>query len=159
MHVDKLNYTNIHTGLTPNQIKRLELIRSSIINIQDSPEFSRIDYYPDVTLADAVYAIEELLEEATRQEPTKPILKLTISRRLSLSDILFKGTLVTFFTSGFFAIATIFSSGMNEVNARINVPGNVNWEEVAGLFEGGATASFALTLGGALGIVAANVKE
>lgn len=28
--------------LTPNQIKRLELIRSAIINIQDSPEFARL---------------------------------------------------------------------------------------------------------------------
>lgn len=149
-----------HQVLTPNQIKRLELIRNSIINIQDSPEFSRIEYYPDVALGDAVQAIEELIEESNRNEPVKPVLRLTVTRRFNLTDFLSKGMLTSFFVCGFFACGALFSNGLKEVNrTRFSIADNVDWESVGEVTTGLSMAALAVSGTCALTAVAINVKD
>lgn len=146
--------------LTSNQIKRLELIRSSIINIQDSPEFNRMDYQPDITLADAVYAIEELIEESNRNEPVKPVLRLTITRQFNLTNFLSKTMLASFFISGFFACGALFSNGLNEVNrTRFSVANNIDWKSIGEITTGTSMAALAVSASCAFTIVATNIKE
>ncbi len=49
--------------LTSNQIRRLQTTECWLREIQSSEEFSQLEYYPDVTLSDAIQAIGELLNE------------------------------------------------------------------------------------------------
>lgn len=150
---------NTTQGLTPNQIKRLELIRSAIINIQDSPEFAKMDYYPDLTLGDSVQAIEELIIECERDKPVKTI-KWTVSRRFTLINFLTKGMLTSFFVCGFFACGALFSNGVNEINrTRFSVADNVDWESLGELFTGTSMAALAVSASCALTAVAINQKE
>lgn len=146
--------------LTLNQVKRLELIRSAIINIQDSPEFARLDYCPDLTLGDSVQAIEELIIECERDKPVKTI-KWTVSRRFNLTNFLTKGMLASFFVCGFFACGALFSGGVNAVNgvAPKNPLDNIDWQDVNDVCSGLAMISLAVSAGCALTAVATNQKE
>jgi hypothetical protein len=58
--------------LTSNQIRRLQTTECWLREIRDSEEFRQLEYYPDVTLSDAIQAVGELLDE---HEPydSKPI--------------------------------------------------------------------------------------
>jgi hypothetical protein len=49
--------------LTTNQIRRLQATECWLREIQSSEEFRQLEYYPDVTLGDAIQAISELLDE------------------------------------------------------------------------------------------------
>jgi hypothetical protein len=49
--------------LNQNQLRRLEAIDRWLREILDSEEFRQIEYYPDVTLGDAIQAVGELLDE------------------------------------------------------------------------------------------------
>jgi hypothetical protein len=49
--------------LTSNQIRRLQTTEFWLREIRDSEEFRQLEYYPDVTLSDAIQAIGELLNE------------------------------------------------------------------------------------------------
>ncbi|NMG11939.1 hypothetical protein [Brasilonema sp. UFV-L1] len=150
---------NTTQGLTSNQIKRLELIRNSIINIQDSPEFAKMDYYPDLTLGDSVQAIEELIIECERDKPVKTI-KWTVSRRFTLINFLTKGMLTSFFVCGFFACGALFSNGLNEINrTRFSVADMVDWESLGEVATGVSMAALAVSAGCALTAVAINQKE
>lgn len=147
--------------LTPNQVKRLELIRSSLINIHDSAEFAKLDYYPDLTLGDSVQAIEELLDELNRTETVKPVLSLTIRCRFILTELLSKTMLVSFFVGGFFACGALFSGGVNAVNgvAPKNPLDNIDWQDVNDVCSGLAMISLAVSGVSALGIAASRIKE
>lgn len=146
--------------LTPNQVKRLELIRNSIITIHDSPEFAKMDYYPDLTLGDAAHAIEELILECQREEPQKPVMHLTITRKFSLVESLGKTMLTSFFACGFFACAALFSNGLNEVNhTRFSIADNVDWESIGEVTTGLSMASLAISGTCALTITIDKLKE
>ncbi|MBD2168415.1 hypothetical protein H6G04_28935 [Calothrix membranacea FACHB-236] len=47
--------------LNQNQTRRLEAIARWLKEIRDSAEFKQLEYSPDVTLADAIQAVGELL--------------------------------------------------------------------------------------------------
>ncbi|MBD2359415.1 hypothetical protein H6G41_33380 [Tolypothrix sp. FACHB-123] len=47
--------------LNQNQTRRLEAIARWLREIRDSAEFKQLEYSPDVTLADAIQAVGELL--------------------------------------------------------------------------------------------------
>lgn len=147
--------------LTPNQVKRLELIRSSLINIHDSDEFAKLDYQPDCYLGDGIQAIEELLDELNRTEAVKPVLSLTIRRRFTLTELLSKTMLVSFFVGGFFACGALFSGGVNAVNgvAPKNPVDNIDWQDVNEITTGLSMISLALSGVSALGIAASQIKE
>ncbi len=146
-------------NLTPNQIKRLELIRSAIINIQDSPEFAKMDYYPDMTLADATLEIEELIIECERDKPVKTV-KWTVSRRFTLTNFLTKGILASFFVCGFFACGALFCNGLNEINrTRFSIADQVDWESIGKVATGTSMTALAVSAGCALTAVAINQKE
>jgi hypothetical protein len=49
--------------LNQNQTRRLEAIARWLREIRDSAEFKQLEYSPDVTLADAIQAVGELLQE------------------------------------------------------------------------------------------------
>ncbi|MBH8578251.1 hypothetical protein I8752_35980, partial [Nostocaceae cyanobacterium CENA369] len=48
--------------LTSNQIRRLQATNRWLREIRDSQEFRQLEYYPDVTLGDAIQAVDELLQ-------------------------------------------------------------------------------------------------
>lgn len=54
--------------LTSNQIKRLQTTECWLREIRDSEEFRQLEYYPDVTLADAIQAVGELLDELNQSK-------------------------------------------------------------------------------------------
>ncbi|MGJ5676824.1 MAG: hypothetical protein ACR9NN_25010 [Nostochopsis sp.] len=49
--------------LNQNQLRRLEASSRWLREIQASAEFKQLEYYPDVTLGDAIQAVCELLQE------------------------------------------------------------------------------------------------
>lgn len=49
--------------LNQNQLRRLEASSRWLREIQNSAEFKQLEYYPDVTLGDAIQAVGELLQE------------------------------------------------------------------------------------------------
>jgi hypothetical protein len=48
--------------LTSNQIRRLQATERWLREIRDSKEFKVLNYCPDVTLGDAIQAVDELLQ-------------------------------------------------------------------------------------------------
>ena len=69
-----------HT-LTDNQVKKAILIRNAIATLHDSPEFQRMDYNPDLCLADAIQAMDELILECQRAEPEKSVTIMRIVQK------------------------------------------------------------------------------
>jgi hypothetical protein len=49
--------------LTSNQIRRLQTTECWLREIQNSEEFRQLNYYPDITIGDAIQAVVELLDE------------------------------------------------------------------------------------------------
>jgi hypothetical protein len=49
--------------LTSHQIRCLQTTESWLKEIQSSEEFRQLEYYPDVTLGDAIQAVNELLDD------------------------------------------------------------------------------------------------
>ncbi|MBD2303775.1 hypothetical protein, partial [Nostoc sp. FACHB-190] len=61
--INELPHENEKVMLNQNQLRSLEASYRWLRELQDSAEFKQLEYYPDVTLGDAIQAIGELLDE------------------------------------------------------------------------------------------------
>jgi hypothetical protein len=58
--------------LTSQQIEKLEITEQWLGQIIDSVEFKKLDYHPDLTLGDALQAVQEILNAVEIQDYTQP---------------------------------------------------------------------------------------
>jgi hypothetical protein len=58
--------------LTTQQKEKLEIIEQWLGEIAQSSEFQRLEYYPDLTLGDALQAVREILNVLEVQDCTQP---------------------------------------------------------------------------------------
>ncbi|RCJ42494.1 hypothetical protein A6770_34615 [Nostoc minutum NIES-26] len=167
--------------LNPNQRRRLEAIDRWLREIRDSEEFRQLEYYPDVTLGDAIQAVDELLQshdycDYNRANFTddqwlkyleqKPVLHIrrvkTWPEKINsfLLDAASEVALLSLVTTSFMVVGAIFCHGVDRIEQSRGEQYQPTWVNNAKISEGGAIASIAVFLGASLtGACAAGGKQ
>ncbi|MBD2341500.1 hypothetical protein H6G64_31630 [Calothrix sp. FACHB-156] len=157
--------------LNQNQTRRLEAIARWLKEIRDSAEFKQLEYSPDVTLADAIQAVGELLQEEDHcdyspsnftdeewhkyleQRPVMHIRRVkTLREKISsfILDAASEVALLSLLTTGFMVIGSIFCHGVDRIEQSRGEEYQPTWICNAKIFEGSAIASIAIFLGASL---------
>ncbi|MFN6571086.1 hypothetical protein [Dendronalium sp. ChiSLP03b] len=167
--------------LTSNQIRRLQAIDRWLREIRDSQQFRQLEYYPDVTLGDAIQAVNELLQEHDHCDynranftddqwqkylEQKPVLHIrrvkTWPEKINsfLLDAASEVALLSLVTTSFMVVGAIFCHGVNRIEQSRGEQYQPTWIYNAKIFEGSAIASIAVFLGASLtGACAAEGKQ
>ncbi|WP_414589213.1 hypothetical protein [Scytonema sp. PCC 10023] len=151
--------------LTHNQIEKLEIMQHWLKEIIDSEEFEEFDLYPDVTLADAHQAVQEILTNyyPPGYRPPKPTKYLYKPRPwhekvkdrvfVTLGDI--SGALVV--TAMLSACTSLVCWGISDAKKAFGHEQQPDFAAQSELYRGVAIASIGLALGcGVVGSVLAN---
>lgn len=169
--INELPHENEKVMLNQNQLRKLEASYRWLRELQDSAEFKQIEYYPDVTLGDAIQAIGELLDEhepcdysrtnftdeqlysCLERLPVMHIRRVVTWREKISSFILDTASevaLVSLLTTSFMVVGTIFCRGVDRIEQSRGDKYQPTWIYNAKLFEGSAIASIAVFLGASL---------
>ncbi|WP_138505732.1 hypothetical protein [Nostoc sp. PA-18-2419] len=159
------------TMLTSNHLRRLQAIDRWLREIRDSEQFRQLEYYPDVTLGDAIQAVGELLQshddcdynranltddqwqEYLEQKPVMHIRRVKTWREKINSFILDAASevaLLSLVTTSFMVVGAIFCHGVDRIEQGRGEQYQPTWIYNAKIFEGSAIASIAVFLGASL---------
>lgn len=143
--------------LNQNQIRRLKAIDCWLREIRDSEEFTALDYCPDVTLGDAIQAVNELLQE---HEPERQEQKLVIrirrvifwreKVRSFIQNAASEVAILSLLTTGCMIVGAIFCYGLDRTQQSKGSEYQPTWANNSKVFEGSAIASIAVFLGASL---------
>ncbi|WP_341532312.1 hypothetical protein WKK05_41455 (plasmid) [Nostoc sp. UHCC 0302] len=155
--------------LNQNQTRRLEAIDRWLREIRDSDEFRQLEYYPDVTLGDAIQAVGELLDEHCDHKPLnftddqwhsyleqKPVMHIrrvtTWREKISsfIQNAASEVAIVSLVTTSFMVVGAIFCHGFDRIEQSRGEEYQPTWIYNAKIFEGSAIASIAVFLGASL---------
>ncbi|MEA5504791.1 hypothetical protein VB735_17070 [Halotia wernerae UHCC 0503] len=177
MHINLRNLEAINelplekVMLNPNQKRKLEAIDRWLREILDSEEFRQLDYYPDLTLGDAIQAVGELLDEhePSDYKPTnftksewhsyleqKPIMHIrrVIPWREKIRSLILDAAsevaIMSLLTTSFMVVGSIFCHGVDRIERSRNEEYQPTWANNALVVEGSAIASIAVFLGASL---------
>ena len=160
-----------HRGFMHINLRNLEAIDRWLREIRDSQEFRQLEYYPDVTLGDAIQAVDELLqshdhcdnnrvnftdEQWLKYLEQKPVMHIrrvkTWPEKISsiILDAASEVALLSLVTTSFMVVGAIFCHGVDRIEQSRGDKYQPIWIYNAKIFEGSAIASIAIFLGASL---------
>jgi hypothetical protein len=144
--------------LNNDQIERLITIEQWLEEIQDSPEFEDLDFYPDLTVGDARQAVAELLDAQKPSNFTtledKPVMRLYRVRpwHEKLKDHIFVAlgevAVTSLIVAAVSGCASLFCWGVSDIKGGMGYTSpNPDFAAQSQMHKGLAIASVGISLG------------
>ena len=137
------------------QIEKLEIMQDWLEEIVDSEEFKELDIYPDATLGDALFAVDEVVKDhyPSGYEPPKPVKNLYRVRpwHEKLKDHIFvalgevAGT--SLMVAALSGCASLFCWGLSDIDKSVGNALKPDFAAHSQMYKGLAITSLGFSLG------------